>query len=99
MKQISIKLEYLRRNKGWTQENVAAEIGISQSSYVRLIKNPESISLSRLTQLAKLYQITVSELTKDAADTYFTEEMENTEISNASEIAIESQNDGTPMNV
>lgn len=84
MKQISIKLEYLRRNKGWSQENVAAEIGISQSSYVRLIKNPESISLSRLTQLAKLYQITVSELTKDAADTSFTEEMENTEISNAS---------------
>lgn len=68
MKQFSTKLEYLRRNKGWSQENIATELGISQSSYVRLIKNPECISLSRLTQLEKLYQISTCELIKDIED-------------------------------
>lgn len=88
MKQFSIKLEYLRRNKGWSQENVAAELGISQSSYVRLIKNPESISLSRLTQLAKLYQINTCELIKDIEN-----EIDMAENQNVLDEELKTQND------
>jgi transcriptional regulator with XRE-family HTH domain len=88
MKQFSTKLEYLRQNKGWSQENVAAELGISQSSYVRLIKNPECISLSRLTQLAKLYQINTCELLKDLEN-----EMDRAENQNVLDEELKTQND------
>lgn len=62
MNEITKKLEDLRVSKNWTQDGVAIELGISQPSYARIIKNPQSMTVGRLLQLAKLFETTVSEI-------------------------------------
>ena len=62
MNNISKKLEDLRVSKNWTQDGVAIELGISQPSYARIIKNPQSMTVGRLLQLAKLFETTVSDI-------------------------------------
>ena len=62
MNEIGKKIEELRNSKGWSQDNMAIELGISQPSYARLIKQSESITIGRLMQMAKLFQTSVSDI-------------------------------------
>ena len=62
MNNIGNKIRILRESKGYSQENIAQELGISQPSYARLEKQDERISITRLIQIANLLKTTVGEL-------------------------------------
>ena len=59
---IGNKVRMMRQIKGFSQENLALELGITQSSYARLEKQDDRISITRLIQIAKILKTTVSEL-------------------------------------
>ena len=65
---IGKKLRDMRKQKGWSQEQVADSLYLSQSAYAR-IENGESCSLANnLDQICKVFEITPEELVKNTPD-------------------------------
>lgn len=62
MNKIGDKIRQIRDVKGFSQENMAVELGIAQPSYARLEKEDDRISITRLIQIASILKTTVSEL-------------------------------------
>lgn len=62
MNNIGNKIRILREQKGYSQESLALELGLTQPSYARLEKEDERISIIRLIQIAKILKTTVAEL-------------------------------------
>lgn len=62
MNTIGNKLRFFREQRGYSQENMAHELGITQPSYARLEKYDDRISITRLIQIASILNTTVSEL-------------------------------------
>ena len=62
MNNIGGKIRFLREQKGYSQESLAHELGLTQPSYARLEKQDERISITRLMQIAKVLKTTVAEL-------------------------------------
>ena len=62
MNNIGNKIRVLREQKGYSQESLAQELGLTQPSYARLEKQDERISITRLMQIANLLKTTVAEL-------------------------------------
>lgn len=62
MNNIGNKIRNLREQKGYSQESLAFELGITQPSYARLEKQDERISIIRLIQIATILKTTVAEL-------------------------------------
>ncbi|QNL49782.1 helix-turn-helix transcriptional regulator [Olivibacter sp. SDN3] len=54
---IGAKLKKLRDENGYSQEFVASELGISQSTYHKLESEQIRLTVERAKQLAKLYDI------------------------------------------
>ncbi|OYQ41588.1 hypothetical protein CHU92_04325 [Flavobacterium cyanobacteriorum] len=62
MNNIGNRIRNLREQLGYSQENLALELGITQPSYARLEKQDERISIIRLIQIADILKTTVAEL-------------------------------------
>lgn len=62
MNTIGNKIRVLREQKGFSQENLALELGIAQPSYARLEKEGDKISIGRLIQIAHVLKTSVSEI-------------------------------------
>ena len=62
MNNIGNKIRILREQKGYSQESLAQELGLTQPSYARLEKQDERISITRLMQIAKVLKTSVAEL-------------------------------------
>lgn len=62
MNDVGNKIRVLREQKGYSQESLAHEIGITQPSYARLEKRDDRISITRLKQIALILNTTVSYL-------------------------------------
>ncbi len=62
MNKIGNNIRILREAKGFSQDNMASELGITQPSYARLEKDDERISITRLIHIATLLKTTVAEL-------------------------------------
>lgn len=62
MNKIGNKIRQIRELKGFSQDNLALELGITQPSYARLEKEDERISITRLIHIAGVLKTTVSEL-------------------------------------
>lgn len=62
MNNIGGKIRFLREQKGYSQESLAQELGLTQPSYARLEKQDERISITRLMQIAKVLKTSVTEL-------------------------------------
>lgn len=62
MQNFGIKLKRLREVFGFSQEYVAFYCGISQAAYCKKENGEKSPSLERLSQIATLYEISVSQL-------------------------------------
>ena len=62
MNNIGNKIRILREQKGYSQESLAQELGLTQPSYARLEKQDERISITRLMQIATILKTTVAEL-------------------------------------
>src|SRR5690606_22930900 len=62
---IGKKLREMRKQKGWSQAQVADSLYLSQSTYAR-IENGESYSwANNLDQICKVFEITPEELVKN----------------------------------
>lgn len=60
--QIGNKIRGLRRNKGWSQEQTADYLHISQSAYARIENGESSGWASLIDPISKLFEIEPSEL-------------------------------------
>ena len=65
MNTIGSKIRDLRVKKGFSQQNFAQELGISQPSYARLEQDDSRITITRLIAIASLLDINASKLLDD----------------------------------
>lgn len=68
MLQIGKKIKSLRQQKGWSQLEVAQKIGLSPAAFSKIEKDVTDVSLSRLQQLAGLFDITLEELILESTE-------------------------------
>jgi transcriptional regulator with XRE-family HTH domain len=69
MNAIGNKIRILREEKGFSQENLASALDITQSNYARLEKDDNRISVPRLIIIAKTLETTVTELVGEKPNT------------------------------
>jgi transcriptional regulator with XRE-family HTH domain len=69
MNAIGNKIRSLREEKGFSQENLASALDITQSNYARLEKDDNRISVPRLIIIAKTLETTVTELVGEKPNT------------------------------
>lgn len=62
MKTIGKKIRLLRHQKGWSQEDVAKKLEISIPALSKIETGVTDINLSRLAQIAELFEISVIQL-------------------------------------
>lgn len=55
-------LKILREIKGYTQEQIADILGISQNTYSRLERNPKSLIAEQAQKLADVYKVNIEHL-------------------------------------
>lgn len=65
MNTVGNKIRALRVKKGFSQQNFAEELGISQPSYARLEQDDNRISIIRLMQIALLLETNAAKLLDD----------------------------------
>jgi transcriptional regulator with XRE-family HTH domain len=61
-KEISTKIRRYRESKDFTQEYMASQLGMTQNSYSRIEKEPESVPLKRLEEICKILEINLKDL-------------------------------------
>ena len=64
---IGARIRGLRRKRGWSQEQLGAMVGFSQSK-ISKIENGDWDSLSDLRLIAKALEITIEELVREEAE-------------------------------
>ncbi len=62
---IGENIRSIRYQKGWSQEDVANKLGISVPAFSRIETGVTDINLSRLEQIAHVYEISVTQLFAD----------------------------------
>lgn len=77
MNKVGATIRKIREQKGFSQENMSLELGISQPSYARLEKKDDRISIPRLIQIAKILETNVSKLINEKEDESFKSESEH----------------------
>ncbi len=60
--QLGTKIKQIRIIKGWSREQVADRIGISVAGYGSIERGETDVSMTRLAQLAEIFEITLSDL-------------------------------------
>lgn len=68
MNAIGNKIRILREEKGFSQENLASALDITQSNYARLEKDDNRISVPRLIIIANALETSVAELVGEKAN-------------------------------
>lgn len=68
MNNIGQRIRLLRNKQGLSQECIAFDLGITQSSYARLEKQDDRITITRLIQIAHILKTTVSDLIEEKMD-------------------------------
>ena len=68
MNAIGNKIRILREEKGFSQENLASALDITQSNYARLEKDDNRISVPRLIVIARTLETSVTELVGEKAN-------------------------------
>jgi transcriptional regulator with XRE-family HTH domain len=77
MNTIGNKIRLLREEKGFSQENLASALAITQSNYARLEKDDNRISVPRLIIIANALETTVTELVGEKANTVINQNNNN----------------------
>ena len=62
MNSVGVKIKKHREERGLTQDYIANEMGITQSTYSRLEKDDKTLSVSRLVEIAKILDVSISVL-------------------------------------
>lgn len=61
------KIRFLRLNKGWSQETMAEKLAMSPNGYGSIERGETNVQLSRVLQIAKLFDINIAELFQDTS--------------------------------
>ena len=61
---LGTRVRKLRSAKGYTQEQVAEQLGISRQKYAWIENGTNSITLDILSKIAKILSVTVGDITK-----------------------------------
>ncbi len=56
------KIKFIRSLKGWTQENMAEQLGISTYAYAKIERGETDVNFSRLQQIAEVMGIELPQL-------------------------------------
>lgn len=56
------RLRLLRERQGYTQQEVADKLEVSQAAYSRLEKGEVELSFRKLVKLSEIYDVTVAKL-------------------------------------
>ncbi len=59
---IGLRIKKIREGKGISQEAMAMELNITQSSYGRLEKNDNRLTVPKLTKIAKVLDVSIAYL-------------------------------------
>ena len=62
MKHLGKKIKSLRQQKDWTQGDIAKQLGISIPAFSKIETGITDINLSRIEQIAKLFNLSVVKL-------------------------------------
>ena len=62
LKTLGDKIRYFRNVKGWSQEEMADKLNLSLPAYSKIERNITDVGFKRLTQISKVYGITVVDL-------------------------------------
>ena len=62
MMEVCEKIHFFRQLRKWSQEEMAARLGISTNGYAKIERGESDISLTRLKQIAKVLEIELVEL-------------------------------------
>ncbi|WP_367329759.1 helix-turn-helix domain-containing protein [Sphingobacterium multivorum] len=62
MNNVGKKIRLLRHQKGWSQQDVAKKLGISIPAFSKIETGITDLNLSRLIQIAKLFNFTAVQL-------------------------------------
>ncbi|QNL48997.1 helix-turn-helix transcriptional regulator [Olivibacter sp. SDN3] len=62
MKSLGKKIRLLRHQNGWSQEDVAKRLDISIPAFSKIETGITDVNLSRLQQIAKLFDMTIVQL-------------------------------------
>ena len=65
MNKVGIKIRQLRELKGYSQEYMAVELGIAQSTYARLEQDDSRINITRLQCIANILDTSVAQMMGD----------------------------------
>lgn len=61
------KIRFLRLNKSWSQETMAEKLEMSPNGYGSIERGETNVQLSRVLQIAQLFDISIAELFQDAS--------------------------------
>ncbi len=70
------KIRKIRKEKKLTQEDVAFEVGINANSFSRIERDLTDVNFSRLTQIARAFHMTVTEILDYEEESPLASEME-----------------------
>lgn len=78
------KIRFLRLQKNWSQETMAAKLDMSPNGYGSIERGETNVQISRILQIAKLFDINISELfaESDSQNIFNSQGSYNTEIQN-----------------
>jgi transcriptional regulator with XRE-family HTH domain len=65
LNEIGERIRTLREQRGFSQDNLASALGITQPSYARLEKDDMRLNIPRLIQIAKFLKVSVTELVNE----------------------------------
>lgn len=66
MKTLGKKIRLLRQQKGWTQQDVAKKLDVSIPAFSKMETGITDLNLSRLNQIAKLFNLTLVQLVSNS---------------------------------
>ncbi len=59
---VSDKIRFMRRLKGWSQEEMAEKLEMSPNGYANIERGETDVQISRLEQIAKIFGMDLTEL-------------------------------------
>ena len=63
--ELSEKIKIMRDMNHWTQEDVAEKLGMSTTGYAKIERGQTKVSVEKLKQIAKIFNINIAQLLDD----------------------------------
>ncbi len=76
MNTIGRKIRLLRHHRGWSQEDIATQLGLSIPAFSKIETGVTDINLTRLEQIAGLFDLSIIQMLDENDHQKFTNEIE-----------------------